>query len=135
MEPIRVRYPYTHERTEKMLSDLAIASPTGQLVPLTSVATIGVRPGTPELDRENERQMFAVTARLEGVDLGTGIRDVQNSLNTLPMPPGYSTELGGLYKSQQESFSALWDQGRTMPQEQVLAINEPASYMKLEASG
>src|SRR5258708_26806188 len=104
LEPIRVRYPYTRERTEKMLSDLAIASPSGQLVPLTSVATIRVLPGTPELDRENERLMFSVTARLEGIDLGSGIKAVQKSLSTLALPPGYSIEYGGLYKSQQESF-------------------------------
>lgn len=108
VEPIRVRYPYARERTEQMLSDLAIASPTGQLVPLTSVADINVSPGSPELDRENERLMFSVTSRLDAnVDLGSGVKAVQASLSTLPLPPGYSIEYGGLYRSQQESFSAL----------------------------
>ncbi|MEA2553919.1 MAG: hypothetical protein QOJ65_2095 [Fimbriimonadaceae bacterium] len=107
LEPIRVRYPFTRQRTEQMLSDLQIATPTGQLVPLTSVATIKTTPGTPQVTRENQRMMFAVTARLEGIDLGTGVRGVQQSLASLALPPGYGIEYGGLYKSQQESFSAL----------------------------
>jgi len=110
---IRGRYPYAPARSEKMLSDLQTADSAGHLVPLTSVADIVVTPGTPELDRENQRLMLSITARLEKVDLGTGIRDVQSKLKTLVLPPGYSIEYGGLYKSQQESFAAL---------EKVLAI-------------
>jgi multidrug efflux pump subunit AcrB len=74
---------------------------------LKSVARVYVDPGTPELDRENQRLMLSVTARLEGVDLGSGVRAVQGKLKDLPLPPSYSLEYGGLYKSQQESFSAL----------------------------
>jgi len=108
VEPISVRYPYTRERTEQMLSDLSIASPSGQLVPLTSVASIDTQPGSPELDRENERLMFSVTASLDpSVDLGSGVRAVQHSLADMALPPGYSIEYGGLYKSQQESFNQL----------------------------
>jgi CzcA family heavy metal efflux pump len=108
VEPIRVRYPYARQRTEQMLSDLAIASPTSQLIPLTSVATISTLPGSPQLNRENERLVFSVTSRLDpNTDLGSGVKAVQKSLASLTLPPGYSIEYGGLYKSQQESFNAL----------------------------
>jgi CzcA family heavy metal efflux pump len=107
LEAVRVSFPYRRERGFEELSSMNVASPTGQLVPLKSVARVYVDPGTPELDRENQRLMLSVTARLEGVDLGSGVRAVQGKLKDLPLPPSYSLEYGGLYKSQQESFSAL----------------------------
>ena len=52
--------------------------------------------------------MVAVTARLEGRDLGSGVKDVQARLaKGLKLPPGYRIEYGGLYASQQQSFAQL----------------------------
>jgi CzcA family heavy metal efflux pump len=107
LEPIRVRYPYSRESTQEQLRKLQLVNPTGQPVPVDSVSTVTVGEGTPQLNRENQRLMDSVTARLEGVDLGSGIAAVQAKLSDLSLPQGYSFELGGLYKSQQESFGAL----------------------------
>jgi len=77
-------------------------------VPLNAVATLATQPGTPQVTRENQQQMVAVTARLEGRDLGSGVRDVQARLaRSLPLPPGYRIEYGGLFASQQQSFAEL----------------------------
>ncbi|HTQ10459.1 MAG TPA: efflux RND transporter permease subunit [Fimbriimonadaceae bacterium] len=107
LEPVRVMFPYRTERTLDSLSNLRIANPTGQLVPLEAVAKVYVDPGSPELDRENQRLMDSVTARLAGTDLGSAISAVKATLRDMPLPPGYTIEYGGLYKSQQESFAAL----------------------------
>ncbi len=100
------------------LPDVPIAAPAllssasstrnGGTVPLRSLATLELQPGTPLITRENQQQMVAVTARLEGRDLGSGVRDVQNQLSQkLKLPPGYRIEYGGLFASQQESFAQL----------------------------
>ena len=100
------------------LPDVPIAAPALQnassstrnsgTVPLRSLATLELQPGTPLITRENQQQMVAVTARLEGRDLGSGVRDVQAQLSQkLKLPPGYRIEYGGLYASQQESFAQL----------------------------
>jgi multidrug efflux pump subunit AcrB len=48
-----------------------------------------------------------VSARLEGVDLGTAMREIQAKLSRDKwLPPG-SVEYGGLYQQQQESFRNL----------------------------
>lgn len=107
LEPVRVMFPYHQGRTLEILSRLTIANAAGQLVPLNSVAKVFISAGSPELDRENQRLMDSVTARLEGIDLGTAVRNVKRSLADLGLPPGYSIEYGGLYQSQQESFAAL----------------------------
>jgi multidrug efflux pump subunit AcrB len=52
--------------------------------------------------------MIAVTARIQGRDLGSTIADVQKTLNTGDIiPPGIHYEFGGLYKQQQIAFSGL----------------------------
>jgi CzcA family heavy metal efflux pump len=91
------------------LPDLSISVPGGgPAVPLRSVASLTLAPGTPQITRENQQQMVSVTARLESRDLGSGVRDVQARLaKGLPLPAGYHIEYGGLYASQQQSFNQL----------------------------
>jgi len=90
------------------LASVSSGLPNGGTVPLSSVATLSPHAGTPQITRQDQQQMVAVTARLEGVDLGTGVRDVQARLGRdLKLPPGYRVEYGGLYASQQESFAQL----------------------------
>jgi multidrug efflux pump subunit AcrB len=48
-----------------------------------------------------------VTARLEGVDMGTGIAAVQKTVADLKLPPSIRVEYGGTYKEQQKSFRDL----------------------------
>jgi CzcA family heavy metal efflux pump len=89
------------------LRELPLRTPDGSLVKLSQVATIEETPGQLELHREDLRQNVAVTARLEGRDLGSAIADIQRKLNLdKSIPPG-TIEYGGLYKQQQESFRNL----------------------------
>ena len=87
-----------------LLRDLPIRAPTGAVVKLDQVADLSVAPAEFELNRDNLRQDNIVTARLEGVDTGTAMREIQAKLSWLP--PG-SVEYGGLYQLQQESFRNL----------------------------
>ena len=89
------------------LRELPLRAPDGSLVKLSQVATIEETPGQLELRREDLRQNVAVTARLEGRDLGSAIADIQRKLSLdKSIPPG-TIEYGGLYKQQQESFRNL----------------------------
>ena len=89
------------------LRELPLRTADGTLVKLSQVATIDETPGQLELHREDLRQNVAVTARLEGRDLGSAIADIQKKLSLdKSIPPG-TIEYGGLYKQQQESFRNL----------------------------
>ena len=66
---IRVRYPAEYRSSTAKLKSLLLTSPTGQTVPMSSIATVEVDEGTTEIRRENLRNMSAVTARLEKRDL------------------------------------------------------------------
>ncbi|PYT22837.1 MAG: acriflavin resistance protein, partial [Acidobacteria bacterium] len=64
--------------------------------------------GQTEIHRENLRNLAAVTARLEGRDLGSAIHEIQNRLfKEVEVPPGTEIEFGGLYQVQRESFLGL----------------------------
>jgi len=57
--------------------------------------------------RENLQRDVNVTARLEGVDLGTGIAAVQKAIADLKLPSAIRVEYGGMYQEQQKSFRDL----------------------------
>ena len=111
-EAIGVRVQLAHPGqtlTESLLPQILIASPvTGGDVPLSAVAHVEVRPGTPHITRENQREMIAVTASLKGRDLGSATADIQRRVaRAVTLPLGYTLEYAGLYSSQQQSFSEL----------------------------
>jgi CzcA family heavy metal efflux pump len=105
---IRVRYPEEYRSSSDKLKSLLLTSPTGQTVPISSIADIEVDSGTTEIRRENLRNMSAVTARLENRDLGSAIKEIQQRLPVeISLPPGTNIEYGGLYEMQRESFLGL----------------------------
>lgn len=88
---------------------LPIHSPvTNSMVRIGQVASIEYAPGQTEIHRDGLRQSVAVTARLEGRDLGSTIRDIQARLGRdVHLPAGMTLEYGGLYQEQQSSFREL----------------------------
>jgi multidrug efflux pump subunit AcrB len=74
---------------------------------LGSLADIKELPGQTEIRRENLQRDVAVTARLEGLDLGGGIATVQKVVAGLHMPSSIRVVYGGTYEEQQQSFHDL----------------------------
>jgi multidrug efflux pump subunit AcrB len=64
-------------------------------------------PGQTEVRRENLQRNVTVTARLEGLDLGAGIAEVQQAIADLHLPAAIRVEYGGGYAEQQQSFHDL----------------------------
>lgn len=105
---IRVRYPEEYRTSTEKMKSLLLTSPTGQTVPMSSIANVEVEEGTTEIRRENLRNVSAVTARLEKRDLGSAIQEIQRRLpREISLPPGTHIEYGGLYEMQRESFIGL----------------------------
>jgi multidrug efflux pump subunit AcrB len=105
---VRVIFPADVRTSLDKVKALQMRSSAGQFFRLDQVAEIEYDKGQAEIERENLRQMVAVTGRLEGIDLGTGIRQIQNKLaKDVKLPPGMTVEYGGLYQEQQSSFREL----------------------------
>jgi CzcA family heavy metal efflux pump len=89
------------------LRELPLRTPGGSLIKLSQVVDIVEEPGQLELRREDSRQDVAVTARLEGRDMGSAMAEIRDTLNKdASIPPG-TIEYGGLYEQQQKSFRNL----------------------------
>jgi multidrug efflux pump subunit AcrB len=104
---LRVRFPASDRASLEAMQHAMLVSATGGTATLDSLASIEERPGQTEVRRENLQREVEVTARLEGVDLGTGIASVQKAVADLKLPPSVRVEYGGTYREQQRSFRDL----------------------------
>lgn len=105
---IRTRFNDWHRNDLVTIKNLQLHSPNGFLVPLESLATITTTKGQAEINRENLKQLTAVTARISGRDLGSTVAEIQKTLQEkLVLPTGSAIAYGGTYQTQQESFRDL----------------------------
>jgi CzcA family heavy metal efflux pump len=105
--PLRIRYPQATRSSLDAMSNTLLVSSAGTAVTLGSVTTVDEMPGQTEIRRENLQRLVEVTARLEGVDMGTGIAAVQRAVADLKLPPSIRVEYGGTFREKQKSFRDL----------------------------
>ncbi len=89
------------------LGELPLRAGNGTVVRLSQVAEMTEEPSPVELDRDDLRQDIVVTARLEGRDLGSAMKEIREKLSQINGIPRGAIEYGGLYQQQQESFRNL----------------------------
>jgi CzcA family heavy metal efflux pump len=104
---VRVRFPDARRFDLDWIREFPLTTPAGDIVPLASTGKVELGQGETQLFREDLKQMVPVTARLEGRDLGSGVRDVRRALAADSWPVGYSYRIGGLFESQQASFRSM----------------------------
>ncbi len=104
---VRVRYPEANRGSLAAMSNTLLNSASGHTATLGSLADIKELPGQTEIRRENLQRDVAVTARLEGIDLGSGIAAVQKAVAGLHIPSSIRVVYGGTYEEQQRSFHDL----------------------------
>ena len=104
---LRVRFPASNRVSLQAMRDTLLVSSTGHTATLGALATVVEVPGQTEIRRENLQRDVAVTARLEGRSLGSGMADVQKVVAGLHIPASIRVEYGGTYAEQQRSFHDL----------------------------
>ncbi len=104
---LRVTFPPETRSSLDAIRNTVLISGTGKIATLGTLATLQNDPGQTEIRRENLQRDVAVTGRLEGMSLGTGIGLVQKKVAALHIPSSIRVEYGGLYQQQQQSFHDL----------------------------
>ncbi|HEV2480910.1 MAG TPA: efflux RND transporter permease subunit, partial [Puia sp.] len=105
---IRMVYPGSRTLSVADIERMQIFLPNGQRRPITDLATVTIKAGDAEIQRENLQSMGVVTGRLEGRDLGSVMKDIQQVVGSkISLPPGYHIAYGGAYADQQQSFAEL----------------------------
>jgi multidrug efflux pump subunit AcrB len=104
---LRVRFPQANRASLNAMRDTLLTSSTGKTATLGALANVTEVPGQTEIRRENLQRDVAVTARLEGTDLGSAMDAVQKAITALHLPSSIRVEYGGTYEEQQKSFHDL----------------------------
>jgi multidrug efflux pump subunit AcrB len=104
---IRVRFPPSARTTLETIRHALLISSSGKTATLGTLANLEELPGQTEIRRLNLQRNVTVTARLEGLNLGSGITAVQKIMRQLNLPPTIRVAYGGAYEEQQRSFHDL----------------------------
>lgn len=108
MRRILLRFANFADNDVEHLKQQLIFLPDGTTRPVSFFSDIQVIPGEIEERREDLKSNIVLTARLQNRDLGSAIKEIQNSFKAqLPLPQGYSIVYGGAYSEQQQSFKEL----------------------------
>ena len=104
---IRVRFPEQNRASLDRMSNTLLSSSIGRTATLGSLAKVTTDEGQTEVRRENLQRLVEVTARFEGVDLGSGMAYIKKTVSDLHLPASIRVEYGGLYEEQQKTFADL----------------------------
>jgi multidrug efflux pump subunit AcrB len=104
---VRVRAPADLRQRADQIARLPLTAPDGHGLFVAQVADIRIEAGQQQLTREDLAPFVAVTARLEGRDLGSAMREVRSTVAALKLPLSIRVDYGGLYAEQQKSFTDL----------------------------
>nr|WP_114210770.1 efflux RND transporter permease subunit [Acidisarcina polymorpha] len=104
---IRVRLDAAHRASLDAIENTVFNSASGRTATLSALAELEQLPPQNEIRRENLKRFVTVTGRLEGSDLGTAIKRVQQTVSRLQIPSTVGVSYGGTYEEQQKSFREL----------------------------
>lgn len=106
--PIRLVYPNVKNLSIENIRTTKIILPNGSPIAIDKVANITLEKGVAEINRENQKSMGVITARLDQRDLGSAIVDIKDRIaQKISMPQGYHLAYGGAYIEQQRAFQEL----------------------------
>jgi len=108
LNSIRLIYPEAYQTNISTLQSADILLPNGNSAPISTLASITTEKGIAEINRENQKSLGIITARLDNRDLGSTLAEIKSTLTqNLSLPSGYTIEYGGAYKEQQQAFKEL----------------------------
>ena len=87
---------------------LLVATPGGQRVPLSSLATVTVQEGPARISREDGSRFITVQANVRGRDIQSFVEEVQKKVTAqLKLPAGYNVHYGGQFENLQAAGDRL----------------------------
>jgi len=104
---VRVRGPAAIRSRASQIEYLLLTAPDGHTVRVGQIAKVNVVAGQKQITREDLAPFVGVTARLEGRDLGSTMKEVRATVAALRLPSSLRIDYGGLYAQQQKSFTDL----------------------------
>ncbi|MBI4456437.1 MAG: efflux RND transporter permease subunit [Acidobacteria bacterium] len=105
---ILVRYIEADRRRLEDVMAVPLQTPQGLAVPLASVVKVDRSEGPVSIQRRNQQRIINVAGNLSGTrDMGSIVRELQNKIQSLNLPPDTAIVFGGEWEEQQEAFWSL----------------------------
>jgi len=90
------------------IGNTQISLPNGSLIPLQQIAKIELENGINSIYHENTLRRIVISCNVQGRDLGTTVKEMQQKVNTdLKLPQGYFVQWGGQFESQQSASKLI----------------------------
>lgn len=105
--PVVMRLNEHYRDAPEKLANLMIDTATGQKVPLSDIADVRIERGPATIKREDQVRRIQVSMNVQGRDIGSVVKDIEQGLAGLKLPPGYFVSFGGSYERQQQLASEL----------------------------
>jgi heavy metal efflux system protein len=107
--PLVVRLPEKFRSTPEAIGAMLIATPSGQRIPLSRLASVEVVEGPSTITREFGQRRITVTANVRGRDLGSFVDEARAKIaQAVALPsPRYRIEYGGQFENLQRARTRL----------------------------
>jgi nickel/cobalt tolerance cation efflux system protein len=87
---------------------IPISTPTGQIIPLSTVAKVDYGMGANVVNREDVSRLIVVSANVADRDLGSVVGDIQAQIQqNIQLPQGYFIQYGGQFEAEQNATNNL----------------------------
>ncbi len=105
---VLLRYPEQARTSPADIGALRVDTPTGERIPLSSLANIREVDGPVAITRESARRQVVVQANVEGRDVVSFVDEVRATLEReVQLPSGYYITYGGQFENQQRAAARL----------------------------
>lgn len=99
-----VRVQDTIRSNIEQIRNTPIATSSGALIPLHQIASVDLERSINSINHENGQRRIVVSANVQGRDLGSTVKEMQEAVRTnMQLPQGYFVEWGGQFESQQSA--------------------------------
>jgi cobalt-zinc-cadmium resistance protein CzcA len=103
-----LRLPGGNRETMEQLSELRIPTPSGALIPLSSVADVHIGYGRAAINRENGQRYVGIRMNVRNRDLGTFVDEARKAVDAkVTHTPGMTMTWGGEFESKERAMARL----------------------------
>ncbi|MEY4466634.1 MAG: hypothetical protein RIR21_427, partial [Pseudomonadota bacterium] len=105
---ILLRYPENYRDSVDVIRSTMLRTAENAMIPLSSVASIKVMDGPPNIQRELGKRRIVVGANVAGRDLGGFVAEVQQRVEeNVKLPEGYYFSWGGQFENMERAMKTL----------------------------
>ncbi len=106
---IRVRYARKFRESLEDIENIVIYNQMGQGIKIRDVGVVKESATPPAITRKDRERYVTISGAVaDGYALSELVESVQAELNELPMPAGFTWQIGGTYEDQQDTFGDLF---------------------------